>query len=191
MTVSGEVTQVLSDLNGGNGEAAARLLPLVYDELRRLADQCFRGEPGDQTLQPTALVHEVYLRLVGTSSSVDWTNRAQFFAVAARAMRHLLIDHARRRRAVRRGGDRRKLALEDVSEPAQERDAYLVALDDALTDLAAVDRQLCRIIELRFFGGLSVEETAQVVGVSPATVKRRWRLAKGWLHHQIAQEPLT
>ncbi len=119
MTVSGEVTQVLSDLDGGNGEAAARLLPLVYDELRRLADQCFRGEPVDLTLQPTALVHEVYLRLVGTSSPVDWTNRAQFFAVAARAMRHLLIDHARRRRAVRRGGDRRKLALEDVSEPAQ------------------------------------------------------------------------
>ena len=189
MTVSGEVTQVLSDLNGGNGEAAARLLPLVYDELRRLADQCFRGEPGDQTLQPTALVHEVYLRLVGTSSPIDWTNRAQFFAVAARAMRHLLIDHARRRRAVRRGGDRCKLALEDVSEPAQDRDAYLVALDDALTDLAVVDRPLCRIIELRFFGGLSVEETAQVVGVSPATVKRRWRLAKGWLHHQIAQDP--
>ena len=187
MTTSGEVTQALLELDGCNGEATAKLLPLVYDELRRLADHYFRDEPAGQTLQPTALVHEVYMRLVGSSAPIEWKSRAQFFSVAAQTMRHLLIDHARRRRAARRGGDRRRLSLEDVSEPAADRDEYLVALDDALTDLDAVDRQLSRIIELRFFGGLTVEETAHVVGVSPITVKRRWRLAKGWLHRQIVQ----
>ena len=187
MTASGKVTQALLELNGSRGEAAEKLLPLVYDELRRLADHYFRDEPADQTLQPTALVHEVYMRLVGSSAPLEWKSRAQFFAVAAQAMRHLLIDHARRRRAARRGGDRRRLSLEDVSEPAADRDEYLVALDDALTDLDAIDRQLSRIIELRFFGGLTVEETAQVMGVSPITIKRRWRLAKGWLHRQIVQ----
>ena len=187
MTASSKVTQALLELNGCKGEAAAKLLPLVYDDLRRLADRYFRDEPADQTLQPTALVHEVYMRLVGSSTPIEFKNRAQFFAVAAQAMRHLLIDHARRRRAARRGGGRPRLSLEDVSEPAADRDEYLVALDDALTDLDAVDRQLSRIIELRFFGGLTVEETAHVVGVSPITVKRRWRLAKGWLHRQIVQ----
>ncbi len=187
MTASGEVTQALLELDGGSGEAAAKLLPLVYDELRRLADHYFRDEPVDQTLQPTALVHEVYIRLVGSSTPVECKSRAQFFAVAAQTMRHLLIDHARRRRAARRGGDRRRLSLEDVSEPAVDRDEYLVALDDALTELDAVDRQLSQIVELRFFGGLSVGETAQVMGVSPITIKRRWRLAKGWLHRQIVQ----
>jgi RNA polymerase sigma factor (TIGR02999 family) len=187
MTVSGDVTQALGELDGRGGEAAEKLLPLVYDDLRRLADRYFRDEPADLTLQPTALVHEVYMRLIGSSTPVEFKSRAQFFAVATQAMRHLLIDHARRRRAARRGGGRPRLSLEDVSEPAKDRDEYLVALDDALTDLDAVDRQLSRIIELRFFGGLTVEETAHVVGVSPITVKRRWRLAKAWLHRQIVQ----
>ena len=187
MTVSGDVTQALQELDGRGGEAAEKLLPLVYDDLRRLADRYFRDEPADLTLQPTALVHEVYMRLIGSSTPLEFKSRAQFFAVAAQAMRHLLIDHARRRRAARRGGGRARLSLEDVSEPAKDRDEYLVALDDALTDLDAVDRQLSRIIELRFFGGLTVEETAQVMGVSPITVKRRWRLAKGWLHRHIVQ----
>ena len=186
MTASGDVTRVLAELDCGSPEAAAKLLPMVYDELRRLAEKYLSDEPPGQTLQPTALVHEVYLRLVGDNGG-RWENRAQFFWVAARAMRHLLIDHARRRRAAKRGGDRRKLSLEDVIEPTVDRDEYLVALDDALTELASVDRQLSRVVELRFFGGLSVEETAQVLEVSPVTVKRTWKLAKGWLHREISR----
>ncbi len=186
MTVATDVTRALDELARGKSGAAAALLPMVYDELRRLADQYLRNEPSDQTLQPTALVHEVYIRLVG-GNECAWENRAQFFSVAARAMRRLLIDHARRRRAAKRGGGARKLSLEEVLEPSAGRDDYLVALDDALTDLASLDPQLSRVTELRFFGGLSVEETAQVLEVSPTTVKRMWRLAKGWLHRQIVE----
>ena len=122
-----------------------------------------------------------------SGESHSCANRAQFFAIAARAMRRLLIDHARRRRAVKRGGDRRRLPLEDVNELSVDRDEYVVALDDALTELAELDPQLSRVIELRFFGGLNVEETALVIGVSPVTVKRRWRMAKGWLHREIVK----
>ena len=180
----------------GNDAAADELLPIVYDELRRLAGSYLRNEPPNQTLQPTALVHEAYLRIVGpdgsggsggSGGSHSCANRAQFFAIAARAMRRLLIDHARRRRAVKRGGDRRRLPLEDVNELSVDRDEYVVALDDALTELAELDPQLSRVIELRFFGGLNVEETALVIGVSPVTVKRRWRMAKGWLHREIVK----
>lgn len=186
MSVSGEVTQALAELARGDEDAAARLLPVVYDELRRLADQYLRDEPAGQTLQPTALVHEVYLKLVG-DGACPWQSRARFFSVAARAMRRLLIDHARRRRAAKRGGDRRKISLDDVLEPSVDRDDYLVALDDALTELAAVDPELSRVVELRFFAGLNVEETARVLGVSPMTVKRMWKLAKGWLHREITR----
>lgn len=147
MTASGDVTRVLAELDRGNPEAAAKLLPMVYDELRRLAEKSLSGESPGQTLQPTALVHEVYLRLVGDNGG-RWENRAQFFSVAARAMRRLLIDHARRRRAIKRVGDRRKLSLEDVIEPTVDRDEYLVALDDA-AQLAIDGRQLRqRIIDL-------------------------------------------
>ncbi len=186
MTTAADVTRALSDLARGENDAADRLLPLVYDELRLLADRYLRDEHGNQTLQPTALVHEVYIRLVGKDNG-SWESRAQFFAIAAKAMRHLLIDSARRRQTIKRGGDRRKLSLEDVTEPSPGRDAYLVALDDALTELAAVDGQLSRLIELRFFGGLTVQETARVLGVSPSTVKRLWRLGKGWLHREITE----
>ena len=185
-TASGNVTEVLTDLERGDPEAAAKLLPLVYDELRRLADCHLRQEPVGHTLQPTALVHEVYLRLVGNNGT-PWNNRAQFFSVAAQAMRRLLIDHARRRRAAKRGGSRHKVSLDDVAEPTVDRDEYLVALDDALTELASVDQELSRVIELRFFGGLTVAETAHVLDVSPTTVKRHWRLAKGWLHREISK----
>ena len=171
VSTGGEVTRLLADLERGGAEATERLLPLVYDELRRLADAYLHDEPPGQTLQPTALVHEVYLRLIGSDGGA-WQSRGQFFSVAARAMRRLLIDHARRRRAARRGGGRRKLSLDEIAEPARDRDTYLVALDDALTGLANVDEQLARVVELRFFGGLSVEETARVLEVSPATVKR-------------------
>ena len=184
MAYRSDVTRVLSELAAGNQAAAAELLPLVYDELRRLADQYLRGESCGHTLQPTALVHEVYLRLIG-DSECTMENRAQFFGVAARTMRHLLIDHARRHRALKRGGDRRKFSLDEVIEPSVCRHEYLIALDDALTELASLDEDLSRIVELRFFGGFSVEETARVLNVSPITVKRRWKLAKGWLHREM------
>ncbi len=182
MTARGDDTRALAQLDGGNAESPEALLPLVYDDLRRLAGRYFQDEPADQTLQPTALVHEVWLRLNGAPSP---RNRVQFLSTAARTMRHLLIDHARRRRAAMRGGGCKRVSLEEAADRAADRDAYLVALDDALRDLAGIDGELCRVIELRFFGGLSVEETAQVLGLSPATVKRRWTLAKGWLHRQI------
>lgn len=186
MNTSSDVTEALAALTRGNGHAAAELLPLVYDELRRLAERYLGNEPPGQTLQPTALVHDVYLRLVGRDDRT-WENRAQFFAVAAQAMRRMLIDHARRRRSAKRGGNRRKLSLDDVTEPSADRDAYLVALDDALTELALIDRQLSRVIELRFFGGLTVQETARVMEVAPVTVKRMWKLAKGWLHREVTK----
>ncbi len=186
MNTSSDVTEALAALTRGNAHAAAELLPLVYDELRRLAETYLGNEPPGQTLQPTALVHEVYLRLVGRHDRT-WENRAQFFAVAAQAMRRMLIDHARRRRSAKRGGNRRKLSLDDVAEPSADRDAYLVALDDALTELALIDRQLSRVIELRFFGGLTVQETARVMEVAPVTVKRMSKLAKGWLHREVTK----
>ena len=184
MTASADITGALAELGRGSPDAAERLLPIVYEELRRLADRYLRDEPPGQTLQPTALVHEAFLRLVGAEAAA-WKGRAQFFAVAARAMRRLLIDHARRRRATKRGGERQKLSLDDVPEPAADRDGYLVALDDALVELASVDPELSHVVELRFFGGLSIEETARVLGVSSMTVKRRWTLARGWLHREI------
>ena len=184
MTPSHDVTGVLEDLAAGNERAAAVLLPMVYDELRALADRYLRRESDARTLQPTALVHEVYLRLIG-HEKLDCTSRAQFFAIAAQAMRRLLIEHARRRRAAKRGGGRKKLSLDEVTEPLTARDEYLIAMDEALGELALLDPQLSRVVELRFFGGLSVEETAQLMEISPVTVKRRWRLAKGWLHREI------
>jgi RNA polymerase sigma factor (TIGR02999 family) len=184
MTAAADITGVLAELDRGAPDAAERLLPIVYEELRRLADRYLRDEPAGQTLQPTALVHEAFLRLVG-GEQATWEDRTQFFSVAAQAMRRLLIDHARRRRAAKRGGARHKLSLSDVAEPAADRDEYLVALDEALVELSRVDPDVSRVVELRFFGGLSIEEAAQVLGVSSMTVKRRWKLARGWLHREI------
>jgi RNA polymerase sigma factor (TIGR02999 family) len=183
----GEVTQLLSEYRGGKREALDRLLPIVYGELRSMAARYLRAERGDHTLQPTALVHEAYVRLVG-QRDVDWQNRAHFFGVAAQIMRRLLVDHARTSRRRKRGGGDLKIPLEEAGELADGGvggDVDLVALDDALERLAALSPKQSRIVELRYFGGLSIEETAEVLGVSTMTVKRGWAMARAWLHREL------
>ena len=180
-----EVTQLLDELSRGNHDAMAELMPLVYHELHKLARHHLGGERPDHTLQPTALVHEAYVRLVG-QHRMRWQGRVQFFGVASQVMRRILIDYARSRAAGKRGGLSRKLSLDDVVV-SDERAAELVVLDDALTALAVVDPQQSRIVELRFFGGQTVEETAALLGISPATVKRDWNVAKAWLHREIGK----
>jgi RNA polymerase sigma factor (TIGR02999 family) len=161
-------------------------MPLVYDELRRLADHYLRQERPDHTLQPTALVHEAYLRLVD-QSRVEWQNRAHFLGVAAQLMRRILVDHARRHHALKRGGFRQKLSLDEAVDYSQTPDVDLVALDDALNALEQFDERQSRIVELRFFGGLTIEETAEALSVSPATVKVDWNMAKAWLRQEISR----
>jgi RNA polymerase sigma factor (TIGR02999 family) len=186
-TVSpGSVTQLLLDWNNGDQAALDQLMPLVYDEMRRLAERYLRRERSDHTLQPTALVHEAYLHLVD-QTAVQWQNRAHFFGVAARAMRQILVSHARRHQATKRGSGGHKLPLDEAIGVPERRDVDLVALDDALTALATLDPQQSRIVEVRFFGGLTIEETAEALSISPATVKREWGLAKLWLLHQISK----
>jgi len=174
------VTQLLIELSNGDSDVVDLLLPVIYDELRKLAANYLRRERPDHTLQPTALVHEAYLRLVD-QTRVNWQNRAHFFGVAAQIMRRLLVDHARKHNAEKRGQDFQKLSLDENIDRAVERSAELIALDDALKALAAFDEQKARMVELRYFGGLSIEETADVLGVTPTTVKRHWRFAKAWL----------
>jgi RNA polymerase sigma factor (TIGR02999 family) len=181
-----DVTQILQEVSGGDKDAPARLMPLVYDELRRLANHYLRQERPDHTLQPTALVHEAYLKLID-QSRVDWQNRAHFFGVAAQSMRRILVDHARGHRASKRGGVQQKLTLDEAVDYSQSRDIDLVALDDALNLLAELDQRQSRIVELRFFGGLTIEETAEALGVSPATVKVDWSMAKAWLRREISR----
>ena len=178
------VTQLLIDWGNGNQAALESLLPLVYDELHRLARRHIGRERPDHTLQTSALVNEAYLRLVD-QRNVHWQNRAHFFSIASRLMRRILVDHARSRQFAKRGGGLRRVSLDEASVVSQNRAADLVALDDALTSLAAVDPRKCQVVELRFFGGLSVEEIARVVGVSPVTVMRDWSTAKAWLHRAI------
>ncbi len=181
-----QVTALLKAWRGGERGALERLLPLVYGELRRLAASHMRAERADHTLQPTALVHEAYLRLV--DQSVDWQNRSHFFGIASQMMRRILVDHARRRQAAKRDAPVYRLAQpEQVAAP--DRDPELLGLDRALGDLEALDPRQARIVELRFFGGLGVEETAEVVGVSSATVKREWRTARAWLRREIGAPP--
>jgi RNA polymerase sigma-70 factor, ECF subfamily len=161
------------------------LLPLVYGELRRLAAGYLRRERAGHTLQPTALVHEAYLRMID-QTQVHWQNRAHFFGVAAQMMRRILVDHARAHEAEKRGGEFQKLSLdENLDASGGERDVNLVALDDALNRLAEMDPQKSKIVELRFFGGLSIEETAEVLGIGTATVIRQWRMARAWLYGQV------
>jgi len=181
-----QITQMLSQLRGGDPCAAEQLLPLVYHQLRALAEHYLRDERPGHTLQPTALVHEAYVRLVGPPGA-DWKDRAHFFAVAARAMRQILVDYARARGAAKRGGAQARVPLDQLEQTAGQRDEYLVALDDALSDLTVLDAHLARLVELRFFGGLDIDETAAVLGVSASTVKRDWLLAKGWLHHEVTK----
>lgn len=181
-----DATQVLADLGRGDESAARRLLPMVYAELRALAGSYFRRQEPDHTLQPTALVHEAFVRLVD-QDNFQYNDRAHFFAVAATAMRHILTDHARRRRAAKRGGGREQVALDDAVKPAEESLVDLIALDDALKRLAEYDERKHRVVELRFFGGLTVEEAARVMDVSKTTVESEWRAARAWLNHELSQ----
>ena len=183
-TSSHEVTQLLMDWGNGNRTAAEKLMPLVYEELHRLAHQYMSRERPGHTLQTSALVHEAYLRLID-QKQVHWQNRAQFFGIAAQLMRRILVDYARSRRYQKRGGDARQVDLDEAMIVSQERAADVIALDDALKSLAEFDARKSQIVELRFFGGLSIEETAQVLEVSPGTVMRDWTLAKAWLRKAI------
>jgi RNA polymerase sigma factor (TIGR02999 family) len=182
-----DVTQLLLEWSKGDRQSFDKLLPIVYQELRRLAQHYLQQERPDHTLQATALVHEAYLKLIDTKI-VRWENRAHFFAVTAQVMRHILVDLARQRRAQKRGGGQ-KLALDEaLGVPDEAETVNLVALDEALDRLAAVDARQSRIIELRYFGGLSMEETAEVLGISTSTVKREWRMARAWLHREIRRD---
>jgi RNA polymerase sigma factor (TIGR02999 family) len=180
-----EITKLLEASREGDEEALNKLLPLVYQELRRLAGHYLRKERPDHTLQPTALVHETYLRLIG--QNVSWQNRAHFFGVAAQMMRRILVDHARSRLAAKRGRCGVKISLDDALNLSDERAGDFVALDEALERLAEFDPQKSKIVELRFFGGLSVEETAEVLSIGTATVTRQWKMAKAWLYQQVSQ----
>jgi len=181
-----EVSQLLRDWGNGDQEALDKLMPLVYEELRRMAKRHMDRQGPGHTLQTTALIHEAFLRLVDQKEA-HWQNRAHFFAVAARAMRHILVDYARARHAAKRGGEALVVSLDEAAVASDERVAEMVALDDALDSLAAVDRRKCQVVELRYFGGLSVEETAEVLKVSPETVARDWRLARTWLLRELSK----
>jgi RNA polymerase sigma factor (TIGR02999 family) len=178
------VTRLLVDWSKGNRAALEALTPLVYAELRRLASRYLRRERQNHTLQSTALVHEAYLRLID-QRNVQWQNRAQFFGVAAQLIRRILVDHARGHGAQKRGGDAAKLSLDEAIGTPDRKDVNLIALDEALSRLAELDPQQSRVVELRFFGGLTIEETAEVLKISPATVKRDWTVARAWLHKEI------
>lgn len=179
-----DVTTLLSAWSGGDLSALERLVPLVYADLRRIAANRLKSERPGHTLSATAVAHEAYLRLVG-QRSMRWQDRAQFFAVASELMRRILVDHARRRAAAKRGGQAVRLTLEaDVAE-SRSRDVDLLALDTALEELAALDARTARLVELRFFGGLSIEEAAHALGVSRTTATREWALARGWLHRRL------
>jgi RNA polymerase sigma-70 factor (ECF subfamily) len=184
---SHDVTQLLHDWSDGDKSAAERLMPLVYDELRRLAGAYLQRERSDHTLQPTALVNEAYLRLVD-QSRVSWQNRQHFFGIAAQLMRRVLVDHAREHAAEKRGGLRHKVSLDEANISTGERAAELVALDEALTKLTKIFPRKGRVVELRFFGGLSVEETAEVLGISDKTVMREWQSAKLWLYRELDRD---
>jgi len=183
--LSQTVTQLLGEWAEGNEEALQRLIPLVYDELRRQARRYFRRERADHTLQSTALVHEAYLRLC-LQQAPRFANREHFFAISAQLMRQILVEHARRHRAAKRGGGH-KLALDDSLALANMKDPDVIALDEALHQLAQLDPRQSHIVELRFFGGLSITEIASVLHVSPATVKRDWVTARVWLHHAVSR----
>ena len=180
-----EVTELLRRWSGGDVAARESLVPLVYDELRRLARYYLASQRSDHTLQSTAIVHEAYLRLAGRDN-VHWENRSHFFAVAAQLMRRILVDHARKRNAAKRGGAHLTLLVDETVEPSSQRELDLVALDDALKALAELDERQSRIVELRFFGGLSIDDTSRILDISPATVKREWSTARAWLHGEIS-----
>lgn len=188
MSKDGEITQMLLELTDGNKEVVNQILPHIYDELRRLAGSYLRRERSDHTLQPTALVHEAYMKLID-QNRVKWQNRAHFFGIAAQVMRRILMDHARKHTAEKRGGDAEVLPIEEeILIVSEDRSSNLIALNDALDELAKMDPDKAKIVELRYFGGLSIEETAEVMGVSVPTVNRHWKMAKTWLYSQLVNE---
>jgi len=190
-TSTGEVTRLLQDWSIGNRDALDQLLPLVYNELRRLAHSYLKSERPDHTLQTTALVHEAYLKLID-QHSVNWQNRAQFFALSAQAMRRILLDNARRHTAAKRGSGGQRISLDEVASVSREgANEALIALDFALQKLETIDPEQSRIVELRYFGGLTIEETAEVLKTSPSTIQREWTIARAWLYRVISGLPDT
>src|SRR5262245_1192936 len=183
-----DVTELLARWNAGDAEALEALMPLVYAELRRLAGHYMRQERPDHTLQPTALVHEAYLRLAGTRET-SFRNRVHFYGAAAQAMRRILVDHARQRRALKRGQAAARIDLDEIEETGVDLRLDLEALDEALVRLAAVAERPAKVVELRYFGGLSIEETAAFLDVAPATVKRHWTFARAWLYRTLNETP--
>jgi RNA polymerase sigma factor (TIGR02999 family) len=181
-----EVTQLLEAVADGDPTAASRVLPLIYDELRKLAAQKLAHEKAGQTLQPTALVHEAYLRLVGGTPQRHWNGRGHFFAAAAEAMRHILVDNARRKRCARHGGGRQRVPLDDVVPAPPEGAEDLLALDEALTRLAALDPEAAQVVQLRYFAGLSLDEAAQSLRMARTTTYRHWTFARAWLRKEMA-----
>ncbi len=184
MDTSSGITELLLAWSDGDREALERLTPLVYQELRRLAESYLRRERSGHTLQPTALVHEAYIKLID-QQSVSWQNRAHFFGIAAQTMRRILVDHARARLAEKRGSGETKFSFDEVIDVSDQRADQLVALDESLKTLARLDPQKSRVVELKYFGGMTLEETAEVLGVSRATVIREWRMAKAWLYGEL------
>ena len=181
------ITQLLERWNQGDEEALDQLMPLVYDELHRLAGAYLRREHREHTLQPTALINEAYLKLI-QQHNTRWQNRAQFYGVAAQLMRRILVDHARSHYATKRGGDRINVSLKNIGAFGEQPDADLLALHDVLNRLAEIDPDQSRIVELRFFGGLTIEETAEVMHVSHSTVEREWKIAKAWLKRELTKK---
>ena len=181
------ITVLLAKARSGDSSALANVFPLIYDELRRLARQQLQREPDGHTLSPTALVHEAYMRLIDYSR-MEWAGRAHFLAVAATAMRRILVDHARGHRSVKRGGMLRRVSIDDVELGTEDRAELLVAIDDALDRLKELDARQAQVVECRFFGGMTEEETATALGISVRTAKRDWAKAKSWLHREIAAE---
>jgi RNA polymerase sigma factor (TIGR02999 family) len=186
MRDEGEITRVLGAMGPGAQGNMHQLLPLVYAELERLAHRQLYTERSDHTLQTSDLVHETYMRL-GALGRIEWKNRSQFFAIAAQAMRRVLVDHAIRRKADKRGGGRRQVPLEDGMVVSEIQAEEVLALHAALSELEGINERLARIVELRYFAGLQIDETAEVLGISPATVKRDWILARAWLHRELSE----
>jgi RNA polymerase sigma factor (TIGR02999 family) len=185
-----DVTRLLDAVAAGDRRAAADLLPVVYEELRKLAATRMAAEAPGQTLQPTALVHEAYLRLIGPADGLRWDNRGHFFAAAAEAMRRILVEAARRKQADKRGGGRHRLDAATIEIAAPETDDDLVAIDMALDQLAAIDPVKADLVKLRYFAGLTIEQTAEALGISPATAKRNWAYSRAWLFQQVAGDVL-
>ncbi len=179
------ISLILKDWSSGRREAVDELMPVIYDELKKIAAQYLRKERPEHTLQPTELAHEAYLKLIDISN-VNWQDRAHFFAVSAQVIRRILVDHARAKATDKRGGAAERIVFDEAVSFSEEQDTDLLALDEALKELAKFDDQQSRIVEMRFFGGLTIEETAEVLKISPATIKREWTLAKAWLHKTLS-----